>query len=94
MSDYFDKTRPLNPRIVCRDGESFSVQANRFAYCTPRADEGPYTHVEVGFPTCDMGPEWEEYNDGDIFAWVPVELVQEVIDEHGGIDLARTMFAK
>ena len=42
-----------NPRIVCRDGFSISVQAAASSYCTPRCDspDTPYTHVECGFPS-------------------------------------------
>ena len=42
------KTRP---RIFCNDGFSLSVQASRDHYSIPRNNEGPYTHVEVGFPS-------------------------------------------
>ena len=42
----------LNPRVVCEDGFSMSVQATRGSYCEPRIDGADsYTSVEVGFPT-------------------------------------------
>ena len=42
-----------NPRIVCEDGFSISVQAREGSYCTPRMDYPafPHTHVECGFPS-------------------------------------------
>ena len=42
-----------NPRIVCADGFSISVQAHAHSYCTPRCDypDTPHTHVECGFPS-------------------------------------------
>ena len=40
----------FNPRIVCADGFSMSVQAHGGSYCTPRQAEGPHTHMEGGFP--------------------------------------------
>ena len=42
-----------NPRIVCADGFSISVQAHASSYCTPRCDypDTPHTHVECGFPS-------------------------------------------
>lgn len=42
-----------NPRIVCADGFSMSVQAHEGSYCTPRMDYPafPHTHVECGFPS-------------------------------------------
>lgn len=39
------------PAIECADGFTMSVQASRSHYCTPRNDVGPYTAVEVGFPS-------------------------------------------
>jgi hypothetical protein len=48
---------------------------------------GPYSAVEIGFPTSRPEPwsEWEEYWDGgDIYSGVPVDLVRNLIEEHGG----------
>ena len=80
----------VRQRIVCQDGASLSVQASRHTYCTPRDDKGPYTHVEVGFPSHTF-PEAAKYkedtesNDEDtVFAYVPVEIVWEWITKHGG----------
>ena len=70
------------------NGGSLSVQASATAYCTPRNNDGPYTAVEVGFPRGIKIPEsWKPYADtmdgswrkADIFAWIPVELVRELI---------------
>ena len=67
-----------------------SVQASEYTYCTPRDNVGPYTHVEVGFPSHSF-PEAAEYkedpekDDTDtVFAYVPVEIVWEWITKHGG----------
>ena len=43
------------PEIVCKDGTTLSVQASEFHYCTPRDNKGPYTHVEIGFPSTIEG---------------------------------------
>lgn len=78
------------PRIVCADGFSVSVQARSFAYCSPRNDKGPWTQVELGFPS-----EYEhlilEYAESGnacptktVYGWVPTEVVMEVIASHGG----------
>ena len=80
------------PRVVCADGATISVQASRTHYCHPRDDEGPYTEVEVGFPTNvdEMPVSWKEYAEdtdqvvADIYAFIPIELVVQFIDEHGG----------
>ena len=79
-----------NEHITCEDGAWLSVQANALTYCTPRSDCGPYSHVEVGFPSVRPPNSWMEYcgdwdnPTGTVYAYVPVELVREFIDLHGG----------
>lgn len=77
------------PRIVCNDGFTLSVQARVFNYCTPRSDTGPWSEVEVGFPSEVedlLLPFAEDSNDptGTVYGWVPVNLVEQVIAKHGG----------
>lgn len=88
-SEYLGKYRLLFPRIECADGMSLSVQANEYAYCMPRLNFGPYTHVEVGFPSeiiPELLPYAEDASDpkATVYAMVPVELVEEIIKKHGG----------
>lgn len=83
-------------RIVCRDGYSFSCQANRTAYCNPRESGAyPYSSVELGFPNdrdklIDIyaeDPKAEKDEDGDIaivYGYVPVQTVIKLIKKHGG----------
>jgi len=83
------------PRFYCKDGTHLSVQASKTHYSTPRDNEGPYTHVEVGFPTAEPPESWLEYSDdgeitSSIFAWVPLEVVNEFIELHGGVDFLKT----
>lgn len=82
---------PIAKRITCRDGFSLSVQANRTAYCSPRDNEGPWMKVEVGFPS--SVPEGimdyaETAGDptGTVYGYVPIELVEALIDKHGGAE--------
>jgi hypothetical protein len=61
-----------------------------------------YSDVEVGFPTIEPPPSWFEYAEGawddtqtinytdTIYPYIPIELVQEYIDLHGGIDVEKT----
>ena len=85
-----------NPRIVCADGFSMSVQANEFCYCTPRQNEGPHTHMEGGFPSSPpLDPELLEARensydeDGDpcetVYPYVPREVFEREFELHGGI---------
>ena len=82
--DYY---KGVNTHVTCADGTTLSVQASKYHYCTPRNNLGPYTHVEVGFPTAVVPETWEPYNDGDtgIYPWIPVRLVLDYIHEHGGM---------
>ena len=77
--------------VVCADGFSMSVQANSTSYCSPRHDHAnPYTSVEVGFPNKEepLLLEWAEEPEnptGTVYAWVPVQVVTNVIAKHGGM---------
>ena len=77
------------PRITCADGVSLSVQAGELLYSTPRQDFGPYSAVEVGFPSIlpEGWDEWAETKDTTETVWgyIPIEKVEEFIDLHGGI---------
>lgn len=87
----------LCPRVVCADGFSISIQAGSGHYCSPRVDElvanTQYTHVELGFPSHfekieEILLDYCEDKDcptGTVYGYVPVEVVQEVLDKHGGI---------
>jgi hypothetical protein len=82
---------PRIPRITCIDGFSLSVQCNSGSYCKPREDySDSYYEVEVGYPS--MKPEFiMKYCDdvenptGTVYGYVPIELVQQLIESHGGI---------
>lgn len=88
--------QPLQKRITCNDGISLSVQANEHAYCSPRDNSGQYTQVEIGYIKDSTGnrfpaPDYlREYADEDdsaystVYGYVPVELVERFIAEHGG----------
>lgn len=88
-------TYSVMPRIVCADGTTLSVQAGSALYSTPRTDRGPYSAVEVGFPSSPPPSTWDEYSGGDsnIWAYVPIELVHFYIAGHGGIDYDKTFAA-
>jgi hypothetical protein len=87
----------LRPKVVCKDGTTLSVQASRTHYCQPRMGGfGPYREVEV-WPEVAPPQSWGKYYDGEyekgvtgVFGYVPVELVQDFIDGHSGIDVKKT----
>lgn len=58
----------------------------------PRDYPGPYTAVEVGFPSARPEP-WDEWSQraededeptGTVYGYVPVEMVRALIESHGG----------
>jgi hypothetical protein len=67
-----------------------SVQASEGSYSTPRLNEGPYTHVEVGFPNKEevlLMPYVEEKSrpTKTVYPYVPSTIVSLVIAKHGGM---------
>lgn len=87
---YNDRNFPLAKRIECMDGFSLSVQATHGAYCSPRTNIGPWYQVEVGFPT-DTPVEIMEYAEDSenptrtVYGYVPIDLVETLIANHGGM---------
>ena len=92
--------RKVTPGIECADGFSMSVQVSSCHYCKPREDdETEYTHVEVGYPSQDeelllpFADEWEEdgvIQTSGVYGYVPVEVVDAIIEKHGGINHDRS----
>ena len=90
LGDY----RPyIRMRVQCNDGFLISIQASAGHYCHPRMTfEGPYTEVELGYPSCSeelLIPYMEEYDgckpEDTVYPYVPIEVVDKVIKKHGGI---------
>lgn len=83
--------------IECADGFTISVQASSMHMCHPRDDTGPYTHVEIGYPssiepllfsyvdflTTEENPSWTEA----VYPHVPIELAAAILELHGGAEL-------
>ena len=76
--------------IVCEDGFTMSVQASQMNYAYPRTDSGPYSQVEIGYPSQEepLLIDWaEDPGDptGTVYGWVPSSVVWDVILKHGGV---------
>lgn len=82
---------PTVPQMRLADGFRMSVQASRAHYSTPReTGADAYTAVEVGFPSerDDLLMPYAENPDdptGTVYGWVPVRVLIEVIEKHGGL---------
>jgi len=80
-----------NRQVVCADGFTMSVQAHYGAYCTPRINGADkYEEVEVGFPSNreELIMTYAEEPDSPtqtVYAYVPVQVVTNVLAKHGGI---------
>lgn len=76
-------------KIVCADGLELSVQASGGHYCSPRSAVGPWSSVEIGYPSERVEEFMPYVEDEDrptetVYACVPVETVVAVILAHGG----------
>ena len=88
-----DDTVAKMKSIYCVNSLSLSVQASRKHHCYPRTNAGPYTSFEVGFPSRKPPESWRTYCKGDfdnkpsdtVYLNVPMNLITEFIDQHGGI---------
>jgi hypothetical protein len=82
--------KPLYKAVVCADGFSMSVQASTSAYSRPKENSGPYTAVEVGFPSeeeplLSSYAEEPERPTETVYPYVPVDRVTLVLVKHGGV---------
>ncbi|NDD53214.1 hypothetical protein EBZ39_04930 [bacterium] len=66
------------------------MQASSTHYCSPRNGVGPWVTVEIGYPT-ERVEEFMEYAESPdfptetVYGHVPVEVVEAVVNKHGGI---------
>ena len=90
------------PRVYCKDGFSISIQTCKSSYSG--SENGirkfgiDWKLVEWGFPSQRIDAE-KYMCDGSetttsVGRYVPVELMEELIEEHGGIDLQTTLQKK
>ncbi len=83
----------IKPALELSNGVTLSVQASQMHYSSPRDTNGPYKRVEVGYPSVSPSSDWEKYFDGNfdedptdsVYAYVPIEMVVDFINENGGI---------
>lgn len=92
-----DKSIFRDVLLICNDGFNISVQASSLHYCNPRVSLPPenvnnYKSVEIGnlSEKEDLLMKYIE-NDEDewdksIYQFVPVEIVEKVIDKHNGLN--------
>lgn len=82
-------------KIVCKDGFNMSVQGSSGHYCSPRKTQNWYTAMEIGYPSAkeDLIMEFAETPEAPtdtVYGYVPCNIIEEVINKHGGIDIEST----
>lgn len=86
-----DSIVPRRRKAKCADGFEVSIQASAYHYCDPRDNSGPYWEVELGFPTATPSDAIMQYAEraetptDTVYGFVPIELVDALIAEHGGL---------
>ena len=85
----------FRPRIICNDGFTISVQASEGHYCHPRRTQNWYNSVELGYPSIEeeLITEFAENKDiltETVYGYVPCDVVDKVIEKHGGINKEKT----
>lgn len=81
--------RGLLPELRLGDGLNLSVQASEFHKCEPleRREDGEYECVEV-YSHGEFVSELDEYLcDRFTYGYVPVEIMEKLVEKHGGIQL-------
>lgn len=91
----------VRPHIYCEDGFEMSVQAGDGLYSAPREnlESGEYTACEVGFPNRKeelLMPYAEDPKTPteSVYGYVPVEVIERIIEKHGGWFDSRIPFAQ
>ena len=80
------------PALILADGTTLSIQASFTHYCCPRVstEYRNYVEFEIGFPNRKIPSLMPYVEDEDnptetVYAYVPADVVQKVIDECGGV---------
>jgi len=84
-----------NLRVVCFDGFEVSIQASAYHYCYPKEtwnESKYYERFELGMPNkrCELLMPYCENADcptKSVYPQVPREVVQAMIEAHGGIQM-------
>ena len=99
MENHFEDgimKRVMNPYVICNDDFEFSCQASSSHYSEPRGIADYYSQVEIGFPSLndrliekyreDYGWEDDCGLTNPVYPYVPVEVVDQLIEFHCGIN--------
>jgi len=96
LNDFLNNNKHKEPswltkRCEMNDGFHISIQANEFAYCEPRGNVSAdmYYSFDLGYPSeiDELINVFAEVQDTTetVYPYVEREIVQKLIDKHGGI---------
>lgn len=98
MQDNYRSSFFYIPKIFCNDGFRISIQVHHGAYCCSENGERTFglkwERVEWGYPSEPLTDE--KYNLEDpsglsVGGYVPIEIMEELIEQHGGINIKTTL---
>jgi hypothetical protein len=97
----FSYNKPNYKRVFFNNGGNVSIQASSTHYSHPRDNFGPYTEMELGYPSRDtqipesmlryveQGINDDEEGNSDphdnVYPYVPVSVIKELIELNGGV---------
>ncbi|OUU74748.1 MAG: hypothetical protein CBC29_06355 [Methylococcaceae bacterium TMED69] len=76
--------------IYTKSGWAASIQASATHFSIPRSNSGPWTHVEIAFPSAEeplikeFAEDWYKPLD-TVYGYVPAGIIAAIIIKHGGI---------
>ncbi len=78
------------PVCTLKNGITLSVQASRVCGCTPQSDIGPWTMVEVGYPSERIEALMPFAEDPasptqTTYEYVPAQIILKIVDAAGGL---------
>jgi hypothetical protein len=85
----FLNRKGLSGRVYCADGFNVSVQAMYGSYAEYDDEKGVLVSAELGFPS-ELDPiiayhAEEKGTTETVFGYVPVELIAQLLINHGGV---------
>lgn len=81
--------------LHCVDGFTMMATGSPLHRCRPRNDHGPWSHVEVGYPS-ERHSELMLYAKDrqnpttTVYFDVPITVVVDIVNQHGGLDVNQT----
>lgn len=94
-SNYYEdhSAHRMTECLTLKDGTTFSIQASRSHYCTPRKtirDYKAYTHFEIGFPSVKIKELLEFAEDIEnptdtVYGYVPKNIIDKIVKSRGGV---------